>query len=48
MLDYDLLGVLPVRGRPTVVYADRCALAPATLDELGVRFKQVPRQIARM
>ena len=48
VLDYDLLGVLPVRGRPTVVYADRCALAPATLDELGVRFKQVPRQIARM
>ena len=48
VLGYDLLGRLPRRGEATVVYADRCVLDEATLEALGVRFKQIPRQIARM
>ena len=48
VLGYDLLAQLPRRGSTTVVYADRCVLDEATLESLGVRFKQVPRQIARM
>ena len=48
VLSYDLLGRLPRRGGSTVIYADRCVLDEATLERLGVRFKQIPRQIARM
>ena len=48
VLGYELLGRLPRRGQATVVYADRCVLDEATLEALGVRFKQIPRQIARM
>ncbi len=48
VLGYDLLGQLPRRGSATVVYADRCVLGEATLESMGVRFKQIPRQIARM
>lgn len=47
-LTYGLLRELPVRGVPTVVYADRCVIAPERLDEMGVVFKQIPRQIARV
>ncbi|HIW76400.1 MULTISPECIES: site-specific DNA-methyltransferase [Gordonibacter] len=47
-LGYDLLSGLPVRGKPTVIYADRCVLPQETLDALSIRFKQIPRQIARM
>lgn len=46
-LDYELLGTLPWRGQTTVVYADRCGLAPEQLKSLNVVFKQIPRQIAR-
>lgn len=48
VLGYDLLAQLTRRGSATVVYADRCVLDEATLEGLGVRFKQIPRQIARM
>lgn len=47
-LTYDLLWGLPRKGVPTVIYADRCAIAPERLDEMGVVFKRVPDQIARI
>ncbi len=47
-LTYDLLRCLPRKGAPTVIYADRCAIAPGSLDEMGVVFKRVPDQIARI
>jgi hypothetical protein len=47
-LSYELLRTLPVRGTTTVIYADRCVLDQPTLEKLGIRFKQIPRQIARM
>ena len=47
-LTYELLRGLPRKGSPTVIYADRCAIAPERLDEMGVVFKRVPDQIARI
>lgn len=47
-LTYDLLRGLPRKGSPTVIYADRCAIAPERLDEMRVVFKRVPDQIARI
>lgn len=48
VLDYGLLKALPVKGSPTVVYANRCVLSPGQLEAAGVVFKQIPSQIARM
>lgn len=48
VLGPKLLRTLPRRGTATVVYADRCVLDDAKLDELGLVFKQIPRQIARI
>lgn len=48
VLSYDLLRELPRKGSPTVIYADRCAIAPERLEAMGIVFKQVPRQIARI
>ena len=47
-LTYDLLRDFPRKGSPTVIYADRCAIAPERLDEMGIVFKRVPDQIARI
>lgn len=47
-LGYDLLAELPVRGNPTVIYASRCVLPAEELERLGIRFRRVPDQIARM
>ena len=47
-LTYELLRELPRKGSPTVIYADRCAIAPERLDEMGIVFKRVPDQIARI
>ena len=48
VLDYDLLKEFTVKGHPTVVYASRCALSQEQLDAMGIVFKQIPSQIARM
>lgn len=48
VLSYDLLSKLPARGITTVIYADRCVLDGDVLERMGVRFKQIPRQIARV
>lgn len=47
-LTYDLLRGLPRKGAPTVIYADRCVIAPERLDKMDVVFKRVPDQIARI
>lgn len=48
VLAAELLRGLPIRGATTVVFADRCLLADETLEALGIRYRQIPRQIARM
>lgn len=47
-LTYDLLQTLPRKELPTVIYADRCVIAKERLDEMGIVFKRVPEQIARI
>lgn len=47
-LGYDLLSELPVRGNPTVIYANRCVLPTEELGRLNIRFRRIPDQIARM
>lgn len=47
-LTYDLLRELPRKGSPTVIYANRCVIAPERLDGMDVVFKRVPDQIARL
>lgn len=44
----QLLSKFTRRGQTTVVYADRCLMDTTTLDQLGIVFKQVPREIVRM
>lgn len=44
----QMLRMVPRRGAPTVVYADRCVFDDDKLNELNVVFKQIPRQIARI
>lgn len=44
----QMLRLVPRRGAPTVVYADRCVFDDDKLNELNVVFKQIPRQIARI
>lgn len=48
VLSYDLLSKLPVKRETTVVYADRCVIDDAILERYGIRFKQIPRQIAKV
>ena len=47
-LDLKLLRTLPIRRTTTVIFADRCLLSDGTLERLGIRYRQIPRQIARM
>ena len=47
-LDLKLLRTLPIRRATTVIFADRCLLSDGTLERLGIRYRQIPRQIARM
>lgn len=48
VLDYDLLGKLPLKGSPTVIYANRSAISTRRLEAMNIVFKQLPSQIARM
>jgi adenine-specific DNA-methyltransferase len=44
----ELLRTLPIKRATTVIFADRCLLADETLGRLGIRYRQIPRQIVRM
>jgi len=44
----ELLRTLPIKCATTVIFADRCLLEDDALERLGIRFRQIPRQIARM
>lgn len=47
-LDYNFLSTLSPEHTPCVIYADTCLLAEETLEKLGVVFKKIPRDIARL
>ena len=44
----ELLRSLPIKRTTNVVFADRCLLTDEALERLGIRYRQIPRQIARM
>ena len=48
VLAHELLRSLPIKRTTTVVFADRCLIADEALERLGIRYRQIPRQIARM
>lgn len=48
VLDHQFLSGLRQRGETTVIYADRCAISPEKLAELGIVFKKIPRDISRL
>lgn len=46
-LDHDLLATLPTKGERTVIYADNCLLPKKFLEQHGIVFKKIPRDISR-
>ena len=46
-LDHDLLATLPVKGTPTIIYADNCLLPKKFMEQHGIVFKKIPRDISR-
>ena len=48
VLDHQFLSGIHQRGETTVIYADRCAISPEKLRELGIVFKKIPRDISRL
>ena len=48
MLDYGFLSTITRRTETTVVYADRCAIGGEALAQMGVIFKKISRDIARL
>ena len=47
-LNYEFLSKIPKAAGRTVIYADRCAVSDAELDNMGVTFRKIPRDIARL
>ena len=47
-LNYEFLSKIPKAAGHTVIYADRCAVSDAELDNMGVTFKKIPRDIAKL
>lgn len=46
-LDHDLLATLPAKGERTVIYADNCLLPKKFMEQHGIVFKKIPRDITR-
>ncbi len=46
-LDHDLLSTITVKGERTVIYADNCLLPKKFLEQHGIVFKKIPRDISR-
>ena len=47
-LNYEFLSKIPKAAGRTVIYADRCAVSDAELDNMGVTFRKIPRDIAKL
>jgi adenine-specific DNA-methyltransferase len=46
-LDHELLATLPTKGERTVIYADNCLLPKKFMEQHGIVFKKIPRDITR-
>lgn len=48
VLDHVFLSTLTERAEGTVIYADRCTISGDKLAQMGIVFKKIPRDIARL
>ena len=47
MVGVLFLATLPVKGTPTIIYADNCLLPKKFMEQHGIVFKKIPRDISR-
>ena len=48
VLDYAFLSTITEKADETVIYADRCSISEDKLAKMGVTFKKIPRDIAKL
>ena len=48
VLNYDFVATIPEKAEGYIIYADRCTLSEQELQQLGITFKKIPRDIVRM
>ena len=48
VLNYDFVATIPEKAEGYIVYADRCTLSEQELQQLGITFKKIPRDIVRV
>ena len=47
-LDYTFLSTLTEKMDNTVIYADRCSISEKRLNDMGIIFKKIPRDISKL
>ncbi len=48
VLDYAFLATITEKNDGTIIYADRCAIGEDKLNQMGIVFKKIPRDISRL
>ena len=48
VLNYDFVATIPEKAEGYIIYADRCTLSEQELQQLGITFKKIPRDIVRV
>lgn len=48
VLNYDFVATIPEKAESYIIYADRCTLSEQELQQLGITFKKIPRDIVRV
>ena len=48
VLNYDFVATIPEKAEGYIIYAERCTLSEQELQQLGITFKKIPRDIVRV
>ena len=48
VLNYDFVATIPEKAEGYIIYADRCTLSEQELQQLGITYKKIPRDIVRV
>ena len=48
VLNYDFVATIPEKAEGYIIYADRCTLSEQELQQLGITFKKIPRDVVRV
>ena len=48
ILDYAFLSTIKEKAETTIIYADRCSISEEKLNQMGIAFKKIPRDISRL